>query len=156
MDGREANDTTSTTPGDDPTSFFYVAFGLVYEALAQASTDSAPSVATRDVTITALQALASLVEPEYVGSAILEPTNFEECINLCSRLAMIEPPEVQVHLVATVSSFVSGQCRRASATRCVHLILTYPVTNIPFSKQKLSEYLTIHRSTNVYGYPLIF
>lgn len=119
MDGREANGTIPTTSGDDPTSFFYVVFGLVYEALTQSSADSATSVATRDVTITALQALASLVKPEYAGSAILEPTIFEEFSNLCYRLAMTEPPEVQVHLVAAVSSFVNSQCRRTSATRYV-------------------------------------
>ena len=119
MDGREANGIIPTTSGDDPTSFFYVVFGLVYEALTQSSADSASSVATRDVTITALQALASLVKPEYAGSAILEATIFEEFSNLCYRLAMTEPPEVQVHLVAAVSSFVNSQCRRTSATRCV-------------------------------------
>ena len=119
MDGREANSITPTTSGDDPSSFFFVVFGLVYEALAQASADSASSVATRDVTITALQALASLVKPEYAGSAILEPTVFEEFSNLCYRLAMTEPPEVQVHLVAVVSSFVNSQCRRTSTTKCV-------------------------------------
>ena len=139
MDGREADNTIPTTSGDDPTSFFYVVFGLVYEALTQASTDSASSVATRDVTITALQALTSLVKPEYAGSAILEPTIFEEFINLCYRLAMTEPPEVQVHLVAAISSFVNSQCRRTSTTKCVHLMLVYPVTNILFSQPKLSE-----------------
>jgi len=139
MDGREANHATSATSKDDPTTFFYVVFGLVYEALVQASTDSASSVATRDVTITALQALASLVNPEYAGSAVLEPTIFEEFINLCYRMAMTEPPEVQVHLVAAVSSFVNSQCRRTSTTRCVHLFLAYLVTNVPFSERKLSE-----------------
>ena len=119
MDGKEANSITPTASGDDPTLFFYVVFGLVYEALAQASADSASSVATRDVTITALQALTSLVKPEYAGSAILEPTVFEEFSNLCYRLAMTEPPEVQVHLVAVVSSFVNSQCRRTGTTRCV-------------------------------------
>jgi len=139
MDGREANGTTSITSRDDPTACFYVVFGLVYEALTQASTDSTSSVATRDVTITALQALASLVKPEYAGSAILEPTVFEEFSNLCYRLAMTEPQEVQVHLVAAVSSFVNSQCRRTSTTRCVHLMLVHPVTNIQSSQQKLSE-----------------
>jgi hypothetical protein len=139
MDGREANSTASTTPGDEPTSFFYVVFGLVYEALSQASTDSASSVATRDVTITALQALTSLVKPEYSGSAILEPAIFEEFSNLCYRLAMTEPSEVQVHLVAVVLSFVNHQCRRTSTTRCVQLILVYPVADILFSQPKLSE-----------------
>jgi len=127
MDGREAEGPASTTSSsrDDPTAFFYVVFGLVYEALAQASTDSVSSVATLDVTVTALQALASLVNPEYAGSAVLEYTIFEEFSNLCYRMAMTEPPEVQVHLVAAVSSFVNSQCRRTSTTRYVHLMLAF-------------------------------
>jgi HEAT repeat-containing protein 5 len=139
MDGREGNDATSITSGSDPTAFFYVVFGLIYEALVQASTDSASSVATRDVTITALQALASLVNPEYAGSAVLEPAIFEELGNLCYRMAMTEPPEVQVHLITAVSSFVNSQCRKISTTRCARLMPLYLVTNDSFSQQKLSE-----------------
>ena len=139
MDGREANHPNSAPSKDEPTAFFYVVFGLVYEALAQASTDSASSVATRDATITALQALTSLVSPEYAGSAVLEPTIFEEFSNLCYRMAMTEPPEVQVHLVAAVSSFVNSQCRRTNTPRYVHLVLAHLVTNVPFSQRKLSE-----------------
>lgn len=156
MDGREASHAPSTTSKDDPTAFFYVIFGLVYEALAQASTDSASSVATRDVTSTALQALASLVNPEYAGSAVLEPTIFEEFSNLCYRMAMTEPPEVQVHLVAAVSSFVNSQCRRTSTTRCVHLVLAYLVANSRSASESFQSYLPIHPSISVYVYALIY
>ena len=139
MDGREVKSAAPTTSRDEPTAFFYVIFGLVYEALAQASTDSAASVATRDVTITALQALGSLITPEYAGSAVLEPTIFEEFSNLCYRMAMTEPPEVQIHLIAVVSSFVDSQCRRTSTTKCVHLMLVYLIAYVPFRQRKLSE-----------------
>jgi hypothetical protein len=137
--GGTSNSGTSAASRDDPTAFFSVVFGLVHEALAQATTDSASSVATRDATITALQALAPLVRPEYAGSAVLEPAIFEEFSNLCYRMAMTEPPEVQVYLVAAISSFVNSQCRRTSTKRCVHRILVYLVADVSVSQRKLSE-----------------
>ena len=95
---------------EEPAAFFFVIFGLVYEALATSSAESTSAASARQVlVISALQALKSLVRPEYSGRAIREPTIFEEFINLCYRIAMTESAKVQVHLVEMVSIFAASQ-----------------------------------------------
>ncbi|KAJ3779811.1 hypothetical protein GGU10DRAFT_381718 [Lentinula aff. detonsa] len=70
-----ATSVSSKRPREEPTTFFYIVFGLVYEALAEASTDSLTSSAARRTSVIAsLQVLKSLVEPKYAGKAILDPT----------------------------------------------------------------------------------
>jgi hypothetical protein len=45
----EVNSGTSTASREDPTGFFDVVLGLVYEDLPQASANSASSIATREL-----------------------------------------------------------------------------------------------------------
>src|SRR4051812_24444849 len=103
MDGKEvvqqSKDLISTNERKEPTAFFYIIFGLVYEALATSSADSSSSSNRDSGVVSALQALKCLVRPEYSGNAILEPTIFEEFISLCYRMGMTESPAIQVHLV---------------------------------------------------------
>lgn len=115
MDGKE-DDLPTPTPDstfkrNGPTAFFFIVFGLVYEALAQASTNSASAVSNQDVSIAALEALENLVRPEYAGDAIMEPTIFEEFTSLCYRMAMMETATVQIPLIRAVASLASSQCR---------------------------------------------
>lgn len=111
MDGKEG-------PGEPapegPTALFFVVFGLVFEALVQSSTNAASSASGRLVTIAALEAMESLVRPEYAGSAILDNTIFEEFSNLCYRMAMMETAEVHIPLVKTVASLASTQFKKTS------------------------------------------
>ena len=111
MDGKDpTSPSKSPSPTrSEPTSFFFVVFGLVYDALATSSTDSTSTGASRDKAITALEALKSLVRPEYSGKAILEPVIFEEFSALCYRMAMTESAAVQVHLVEALATFTSSQ-----------------------------------------------
>ncbi|KAJ3549608.1 hypothetical protein NMY22_g815 [Coprinellus aureogranulatus] len=113
MDGRElsANEKPpSVNPQNtEPTAFFYIIFGLVYEALSTSSEDSSSGAKRQSTVIPALRALKCLVRPEYAGKAILEPTIFDEFASLSYRLAMTEPADVQVHLVEMLSSFASAQ-----------------------------------------------
>ena len=92
MDGKEVNEKNpqviATTDRKEPTTFFFVIFGLVYEAIATASADA--SSESRSGVISALTALKFLVRPEYSGQAIMEPTIFEEFISLCYRMGMTE------------------------------------------------------------------
>ena len=114
MDGREL---PAETPKDasvearkEPTAFFFVLFGLVYEALSTSSSDSSSSASKRKLTfVGALQALKWLVRPEYSGKAILEPTIFDEFISLMYRIAMTEPADIQVHLIGVLSAFAASQ-----------------------------------------------
>ena len=113
MDGREL--TASDKPpavnssNTEPTAFFYIIFGLVYEALSTSSEDSSGGPQRQSNVTPALRALKCLVRPEYAGKAILEPTIFDEFTSLSYRLAMTEPADVQVHLVEMLSSFASAQ-----------------------------------------------
>ena len=128
MDGREASEqkinVISTADRKDPTAFFYVIFGLVYEALSTSSADATPSTTRQSAVISALQALKCLVRPEYSGNAILEPTIFDEFISLCYRLAMTETPAVQVHLVEMLAIFANAHA--ASTAGADPLSLTSP------------------------------
>lgn len=115
MDGRESSvdnkpSNGSTTVREEPTVFFFIVFGLVYEALVTSSADSALTTATRQpAVIAALQALKFLVRPEYSGKALLEPTAFDEFISLCYRIAMTETAPIQIHLVEVVTALASSQ-----------------------------------------------
>ncbi|KIK61652.1 hypothetical protein GYMLUDRAFT_73165 [Collybiopsis luxurians FD-317 M1] len=120
MDGREqisnAPDPTNASR-EEPTTFFYVVFGLVYEALAAASTDSLANSSARQASLIAsLQALKSLVRPEYAGKAILDPTTFDEFISVCYRLAMTESAPIQIHLIEVMTVFAATQGSRPSGS----------------------------------------
>lgn len=116
MDGREPSSTAPDqlkAPREEPAAFFYIVFGLVYEALAAASTDSVANSTTRQTSLIAsLQALKSLVRPEYAGKAILEPTIFDEFIGVCYRLAMTESAPIQIHLIEVMAVFAASQGSR--------------------------------------------
>ncbi|KAL0567040.1 hypothetical protein V5O48_014955 [Marasmius crinis-equi] len=112
MDGREPakeQPELVSKARDEPAMFFYVIFGLVYEALAASTSDSTNS-STRQASMTAaLNTLKSLVRPEYAGKAILEPTIFDEFISVCYRIAMTESAAFQIHLIEVLAAFASTQ-----------------------------------------------
>jgi HEAT repeat-containing protein 5 len=122
MDGKEPADgppvDVSRQPArDDPVAFFYVVFGLVYETLASSSPESSSNALAREASvIAALQTLKCLVRPEYAGTAILEPTIFDEFISMSYRLAMIEGAAVQIHLVEMLAIFAATQDRATDAS----------------------------------------
>ncbi|KAG5653101.1 hypothetical protein H0H81_002326 [Sphagnurus paluster] len=117
MDGQESSPDTKApgTNREEPTAFFYIVFGLVYEALVTSSADPSASPAQQSLVVSALQALKCLVRPEYSGKAIKEPTIFEEFISLCYRIAMTEPANIQIHLVDMLSSFAIAQEHQSSS-----------------------------------------
>jgi len=125
MDGTEVNEQKKnailTAERKDPTAFFYVLFGLVYEALATSSADATPSTIRQSAVISAVQALKCLVRPEYSGNAILEPTIFDEFIGLCYRLGMTEAPAVQVHLVEMLAIFANAHAACTAAADSLSL-----------------------------------
>lgn len=125
MDGQEFNleaKPSTDSKREEPTAFFYIIFGLVYEALVTSSTDSSSVSSSRQIlVVSALQALKCLVRPEYSGNAIKEPTIFDEFISLCYRIAMTEPAIIQVHLVEMLSTFASTQ-KHTSRSVILHSI----------------------------------
>lgn len=86
---------------DSPALFFWVLFGLSFEALCTAPPPSGnTSVAT--VQSIALEALVGLIRPEVSGSTLLEKSLFEELCNLCYRLTITEGPGIKIHVMQIV------------------------------------------------------
>ncbi|KAH9052913.1 clathrin-coated vesicle protein [Lactarius deliciosus] len=76
-------------------------------------TPLAPSGVT---SLIALRAMKSLVRREYSGKAFLEPTIFDELLNLWYRMAMTEPPALQIRLVEVIRVFAIEQGRGIKAS----------------------------------------
>ncbi|KAI1790592.1 clathrin-coated vesicle protein [Ganoderma leucocontextum] len=111
MDGQDTPPTQSTPkaqsePREDPTVFFFVVFGLVYEALATSTPDSGPEA--QRTSIVSLQALKCLVRRKYCGRVFNDPPLFEELLNLFYRMALMEPSGVQIHLVEAIASLADS------------------------------------------------
>jgi hypothetical protein len=114
MDGQEPSQAPvrplKAKTREEPTAFFYILFGLVYEALSTSATDSGSSTSDRQTLVVAcLEALKVLVRPEYAGKAIVEPNIFDEFISLLYRMAMTESAVVQVHLVEMLGVLAATQ-----------------------------------------------
>ena len=109
IDDMAAVSSTARTTGPEPTTMFFVIFGLVYEALSSSAPYSESSKASGSTPFIALRAMKHLVRREYSGRALLEPTIFDELINLWYRMAMTEPPALQIQLVEVIRVFAIEQ-----------------------------------------------
>jgi HEAT repeat-containing protein 5 len=118
MEGTDEITTASTdrSARSEPTAMFFAIFSLVYEALSGSTPYSEPfPAATGSASGTALRAMKSLVRREYSGKALLEPTIFNELLNLWYRMAMTEPPALQIQLVEVIHVFATEQGQRNNA-----------------------------------------
>lgn len=110
MDGREPSDADTGAKmngnSEHPATFFFVIFGLVFEALVTSSPDSGRQNVKN--TIVALKALRCLVQNQYAGNAFRDVAIFEELVNLCYRMALTEPVAVQINLVETLASLAES------------------------------------------------
>lgn len=102
---------TNSAFRSEPTLFFFVLYGLAFEALA--STASAGSISNEAAQETqtmriALQAMRSLSKAQYAGSALLQDSIFEELCNLAYRLVMTEPVPVQISVVEMLAGLASS------------------------------------------------
>lgn len=116
LDGGESGSSSQPPTTSEPKALFFVLFGLVYETLVNTSADATSSATSRENAIIALQALKSLVQPQYSGRAILEPTTLTEFTSLCYRMAITETANVQLHLVEVIVSFAETQKSNIRAT----------------------------------------
>jgi HEAT repeat-containing protein 5 len=102
LDGKESDGpaTNGHTKGpdinyrDEPVAFFFVLFGIAFEALATrpGQTDS---LATQEQTLSILQALKKILHPSVSGHAIYREAIFSETMDLLDRLALTEGLDVQ-------------------------------------------------------------
>lgn len=78
---------------EEPVAFFFVLFGLVFEALV--SQKNAPSSQKLEV----LQALKKILVPSVAGNAVYQEAVFSETIDTLDRLVMTEGQNVQTVIV---------------------------------------------------------
>ena len=141
---------TARSTGPEPTTMFFVIFGLVYEALSASTPYSEPSPEARDSTsFIALRAMRHLVRREYSGRALLEPTIFDELINLWYRMAMTEPPALQIQLVEVIRVFAieQGQGSNTSVVTSWRLkppLLTLVVVQMTLRRHQWFAYAFAH------------
>ncbi len=74
----------------EPCLFFFVLYGLAFEALATRSSSSIESLQEGKVMRISLRAMTALSKPQVAGSALLQDTLFSELCNLWYRLVMTE------------------------------------------------------------------
>lgn len=107
LDGKESTSAAtnghSKTPGinyrDEPVAFFFVLFGLAFEALA-IRPGQGDTLATQEQTLAILQALKKILHPSVSGHAIYRPDVFTETMDLLDRLVLTEGLDVQAVIVS--------------------------------------------------------
>lgn len=88
---------------DEPVAFFFVLFGLAFEALA-IRPGHGDSLATQEQTLAILQALKKILHPSVSGHAIYRPDVFAETMDLLDRLVLTEGLDVQGAIVQIASA----------------------------------------------------
>ncbi|CAM1505615.1 Fc.00g112520.m01.CDS01 [Cosmosporella sp. VM-42] len=153
---------------DEPVAFFFVLFGLAFEALATRSGQS-DSLATHEQTLAILQALKKILHPSVSGHAIYRPDVFSETMDLLDRLVLTEGLDVQGVIVeiASVLLVAHPSARRHSSeeadlsedidqlfelTRIIVLVLTGLLPNLsegnqPVRHQMNEEAILLIRSS---------
>ncbi|KAH7927705.1 ARM repeat-containing protein [Leucogyrophana mollusca] len=144
--GPISNNTRSSTRGE-PAPMFFIAFGLVYEALAVSSPEPSSATESRTITLVAsLRALKCLVDPRYSGMALLEPIVFKEFINLCYRLVMVESAVVLGHLIDVVMAFVKHFGNHSEADEVLN---TFAIGSVRVHCLKICAYVIRHSCRGV-------
>ena len=108
LDGKEAREGTANEGNsakastinyrDEPVAFFFVLFGLAFEALAIRPGQS-DSLATREQALDILQALKKILHPSVSGHAIYRPDVFAETMDLLDRLVLTDGLDIQSVIV---------------------------------------------------------
>ncbi|KAL8381507.1 hypothetical protein RB595_005664 [Gaeumannomyces hyphopodioides] len=109
LDGKETDGpSASSQPGrsrdadinyrDEPVAFFFVLFGIAFEALA-AKPGQPDSLATQEQTLEILKALRKILHPSVSGHAIYREAIFSEAMDLLDRLVLTEGLDVQAVIV---------------------------------------------------------
>jgi hypothetical protein len=103
LDGKESQGPPTTNGAgkgadinyrDEPVAFFFVLFGIAFEALA-AKPGQADSLATAEQTLEILRALKKILHPSVSGHAIYREAIFSETMDLLDRLVLTEGLDVQ-------------------------------------------------------------
>ena len=82
---------------DEPVAFFFVLYGISFEALSAKHTDEPAVVVKRSLDI--LNALKKIVSPAVAGMAIYQDAIFSETMETLARMALTEGIEVQTVII---------------------------------------------------------
>ncbi|CAG8959411.1 hypothetical protein HYFRA_00001309 [Hymenoscyphus fraxineus] len=97
---------------DEPVAFFFVLFGIAFEALV--ARPGSDALATKEQTLEILQALKKILHPSVSGHAIYREAIFSETMDLLDRLVLTEGLDVQ----AVIVQIARGLCiSHPSATK---------------------------------------
>lgn len=88
---------------DEPVAFFFVLFGIAFEALAGRPGGS-DSLATKEQILDVLLALKKILHPSVCGHAIYQEAIFSETVDLLDRLVLTEGLNIQLAIVSIVRS----------------------------------------------------
>jgi hypothetical protein len=81
---------------DEPVAFFFVLFGIAFEALVS---NPAGDVATKEQTLEILTALKRILHPSVSGNAIYKDAIFSETMDLLGRLVLTEGMDIRSVIV---------------------------------------------------------
>ena len=123
MDGNSSSAPSSKTDTaslpsphrSEPALFFWVTFGLSFEALCS----SPPSGSTPASTVQsiALEAVVGLIRPDIAGNALKDTSLFEEVCNLCYRLAITEGIEIKMRVLEIALGLIQVFIKEVASTR---------------------------------------
>ena len=82
---------------DEPVAFFFVLFGISFEAISAKQTEEPVVVSKRNLDI--LQAMKKIVSPTVAGMAIYQDAVFSETMDILARMALTEGIEVQTVII---------------------------------------------------------
>jgi hypothetical protein len=165
LDGKEADApaTNGHSKGndinyrDEPVAFFFVLFGIAFEALA--ARPGSDALATKEQTLEILQALKKILHPSVSGHAIYREAIFSETMDLLDRLVLTEGLDVQgvivqiarglciSHPCATKPDDAEGELSEDveqlfELTRIIVLVLAGLLPNLVEPKQPARHQLT--------------
>lgn len=167
LDGKESGATPnghskgsgSINYRDEPLAFFFVLFGLAFEALA-AKPGQMDSLASHEQTLEILQALKKILHPSVSGHAIYREAVFAETMDLLDRQVLTEGLDVQGVIVEIARALcVKHPAARKSAepdngelsedvdqlfelTRIIVLVLAGLLPNLTEANQPVRHVLT--------------
>ena len=165
LDGKEADTPASNGHSkgndinyrDEPVAFFFVLFGIAFEALA--ARPGSDALATKEQTLEILQALKKILHPSVSGHAIYREAIFSETMDLLDRLVLTEGLDVQgvivqiarglciSHPCATKPDDAEGELSEDveqlfELTRIIVLVLAGLLPNLVEPKQPARHQLT--------------
>ncbi|KAI9839364.1 MAG: hypothetical protein M1837_002131 [Sclerophora amabilis] len=91
---------------DEPVAFFFVLFGIVFEALVEKPGND--SLATKEQILEVLLALKKILHPSVSGHAIYQDVIFSETMDLLDRLVLTEGLEIQAVIIDIARNLCSA------------------------------------------------